>query len=140
MRVSVFATALIFILPFYNCSENNSGKETTSEAVEAIQSWLVLIDDGKFIQSWEETGSLFKNQIPDSQWVKTMENSRKPFGKVISRKVKSAQFKKSLPGVPDGQYVVAVFKTEFENKKQAVETVSATNENKQWKVVGYFIR
>lgn len=140
MRVSVFATALIFILPFYNCSENNSGKETTSEAVEAIQSWLVLIDDGKFIQSWEETGSLFKNQIPDSQWVKTMENSRKPFGKVISRKVKSAQFKKSLPGVPDGQYVVAVFKTEFENKKQAVETVSATNEIKQWKVVGYFIR
>jgi hypothetical protein len=41
---------------------------------------------------------------------------RKPLGKVISREVKSKSHHTSLPGAPDGEYVVIQFDTSFENK------------------------
>jgi hypothetical protein len=46
-----------------------------------------------------------------------------------------------LPGAPDGQYVVIQFETSFENKHNAVETVTPMLEpNGQWRVSGYYIR
>ncbi len=47
----------------------------------------------------------------------------------------------SLPGAPDGNYVVIQFKTTFEHKAQAVETVTPMLENDGvWRVTGYFIK
>ncbi len=47
----------------------------------------------------------------------------------------------SLPGAPDGAYVVIQYGTSFENRKHAVETVTPMRErNGAWRVSGYFIR
>jgi hypothetical protein len=47
----------------------------------------------------------------------------------------------SLPGAPDGEYVVIQFKTAFENKKFAIETVTPMLDGDgKWRVSGYFIR
>jgi hypothetical protein len=45
--------------------------------------------------------------------------------------LKSAEYKTSLPGAPDGEYVVLIFNTVFENKKAAVETVTMTPEKRR---------
>ncbi|MGB3565135.1 MAG: DUF4019 domain-containing protein, partial [Thermoanaerobaculia bacterium] len=64
-----------------------------------------------------------------------------PLGKVLSRKVKSKQYATSLPGAPDGEYVVIQFETSFENKTTAIETVTPMkDEDGKWRVSGYFIR
>jgi hypothetical protein len=54
--------------------------------------------------------------------------------------VESAQYRTSLPGAPDGEYVVIRFKTEFENKKEAYETVTPMKDKDgEWRVSGYYI-
>jgi hypothetical protein len=47
----------------------------------------------------------------------------------------------SLPGAPDGEYVVIQFATSFENKKSAIETVTPMlDSDGEWRVSGYFIK
>jgi hypothetical protein len=66
---------------------------------------------------------------------------RKPLGKPISRQVKTKTYKTSLPGAPDGEYVVIQFETSFENKKSAIETVTPMmDKDGTWRVSGYFIK
>lgn len=58
-----------------------------------------------------------------------------------SRKLKSATYTKTLPGAPDGEYVVIQYDSSFVNKKSAVETVTPMlDKDGKWRVSGYFIR
>lgn len=60
---------------------------------------------------------------------------------MMSRELKSKQYATSLPGAPDGEYVVIQFKTAFENKKSVVETITPMlDKDKKWRVSGYFIK
>ena len=60
---------------------------------------------------------------------------------MVSRKIKSQQYATSLPGAPDGEYVVIQYATTFENKADAVETVTPMlDKDGQWKVSGYYIK
>ena len=47
---------------------------------------------------------------------------------------------KSVPGMPDGEYLIIQFDSDFENKKGVVETVTTMKEDGVWKPMGYFIR
>ena len=46
----------------------------------------------------------------------------------------------SLPGVPDGQYMILLFDSQFEHLDPAIETLTLVNEEREWRVVGYYIR
>jgi predicted SnoaL-like aldol condensation-catalyzing enzyme len=66
---------------------------------------------------------------------------RAPLGKVVSRKAYSKKYSESLPGAPDGKYVVIQYESSFEKKKAAVETVTAAlDEDGRWRVSGYFMK
>jgi uncharacterized protein DUF4019 len=55
--------------------------------------------------------------------------------------VKSTTSSKTMPGAPDGDYVLLQFNTTFERKAAAVETVTMVREaDGVWRVVGYFVR
>jgi hypothetical protein len=55
--------------------------------------------------------------------------------------VKAARYTRSLPGVPDGEYVVIQYEAHFEHKDGAIETVTPRLEKDgSWKVTGYFVR
>ena len=66
--------------------------EDTAEqaAVSAAESWLSLVDDGKYGESWTEASEVFRNAITQEQWEQALLKVRKPLGKLISRKMKSA--------------------------------------------------
>ena len=58
-----------------------------------------------------------------------------------SRRLVSARFERSLPGVPDGEYVIVQFNSSFEHKADATETVTPMKDpDGQWRVSGYFIK
>jgi hypothetical protein len=70
-----------------------------------------------------------------------MKSTRAPLGAVRTRKLKSATYTKTLPGAPDGEYVVIQYDTSFENKKSAVETITPMlDKDGKWRVSGYFIK
>ncbi|MBU8901898.1 MAG: DUF4019 domain-containing protein, partial [Victivallales bacterium] len=120
-------------------SRQNSKSETA--AIKAAKSWLALLDAGRFQESWEQAAQVFKKAITKEQWAKAMAGLKKAFGKNISRKLKSRRYYTSLPGAPDGKYVVIQFKSSFENKKSAIETITPIlDEDGKWRVSGYFIK
>ena len=124
----------------------NSSLVLADEAVEsfnpaAAQSWLAHIDSGNYARSWKESSAYFRGAMTEKGWVDALNGARKPLGKLTSRKLTKTQSARSLPGAPDGNYVVMQFATGFENKKDAVETVTFMREKDgKWKAAGYHIK
>ena len=115
--------------------------DAEKQALSAAESWLALVDDGKYAESWDSAAEYLKNAVSKNDFVKSLNAARKPLGKLKSREVKSKEYRTSLPGAPDGEYVIIQFKTSLENKKSAVETVTPMLEkDKTWRVSGYYIR
>lgn len=110
-------------------------------ALKASQAWLDLVDSGKYDASWEEASLYFKNSIKKEEWISTIKAVREPLGKLSKRTFKSKQAVDSMPGAPDGDYVIIQYDTSFENKKSAVETVVPMLEKDgKWKISGYYVR
>lgn len=138
-RIIAVGVAVIFLLSAGISRAANAEKERT--AVTAAQKWLGLVDTGKYSESWREAAGYFKSAIQQDQWEQSIRAIRPPLGKVKSRKLKTKAYKTTLPGAPDGQYFVIQFRTSFQNKKSAVETVTPMLDNDgRWRVAGYYIR
>lgn len=111
------------------------------DALAAAQTWLAMIDSGRYADSWNEAARYFRDAVPKEQWVSQLGAVRKPLGRMLGRKVKSAQYTKTLPGAPDGEYVVIQYETSFENKKSALETITPMRDRDgRMRVSGYYIR
>lgn len=111
------------------------------EAVNVANSWLAFVDNGQYSKSWDAAAAYFKAAIRKDQWQASLSAARNPFGRVLSRKVRSRQYATTLPGAPDGEYVVIQYQTSFERKKSAIETVTPMRDKDgKWRVAGYYIR
>lgn len=110
-------------------------------AKEAVLPWLALLDDAKYPESWNAAAPTIQKLVPLDRWTKAMTAVRTPFGKVVRRTLKDAKFTVSVPGAPEGQYVIFQFETVFEHKPAAVETVTPMRTpDGAWKVAGYYIK
>jgi hypothetical protein len=110
-------------------------------AQSAAEEWLSLVDAGNYAKSWSEAAVGFKRVVDQPGWEKALNGVRAPLGKALSRTLKSAKYTTTLPGAPDGEYVVIQFDASFEKKQGAVETVTPTKEpDGYWRVSGYFIK
>ena len=115
--------------------------EQTDQAVAAAKTWLGLVDAKQYKESWVEAAPFFKEKVKEEDWVKMVSAVRGPLGDMKSRELIGAQYTKNLPGAPAGEYVVMQFKTAFQNKPEAVETVTPMKDDKgAWRVSGYFIK
>jgi hypothetical protein len=120
---------------------SGANKEVKSAAVTAAETWLAGIDAGNYSQSWKEAAVFFQAAITEDGWNAALTDVRKPLGDLVSRNLKSAQTTKSLPGAPEGEYVVMQFDTSFAAKKTAVETVTFRREKDAlWRAAGYYIK
>jgi hypothetical protein len=135
-------TSVATIAVLIGASLQTSVADTPEAAAEAAaQTWLGLLDAGDYAKSWDTSARYFRNSVPQSQWVSRVSAVRGPLGAVKSRRVASAKFARSLPGAPDGEYVVITFSTSFEHKAEAAETVTPMKDaDGQWRVSGYYIK
>lgn len=138
LKVKV-AGVLFFVLSLAVCAHSQQNPEQLAR--QSAESWLALVDSGKFAGSWQEASSIFKAHVTKDQWQSMLQATRDPLGKMTSRKLKSASYTKTLPGAPDGDYVVLQYDTTFEHKQSAVETITPMlDKDGQWRVSGYFIK
>jgi hypothetical protein len=93
-------------------------------AQSTAEAWLKLVDEGKYDAAWEQSARLFRGAVTKEQWRQAASGTRKPLGKLRSRAVKSRQSTTTLPGAPDGKYVVIQYEAVFEGKATAVETIT----------------
>jgi hypothetical protein len=136
-----FLSAAALVANFASGCGAKADTGTEKAATSAAQTWLAVIDNGDYVQSWQNASVFFQSAVTEEKWKSSLETFRKPLGNLLSRKVKSAEHMTELPGAPDGQYVVMQFETSFANKKSAIETVTFMLEKDgQWKFAGYFIK
>jgi len=137
-NIAAVAVGLLIIVSGFGLG---SPQDSQEQATNAAESWLVLLDAGNFAESWEAASSLVKNAVSKDQWIQSMESASQMFGHPIKRTLKTRKYLTSLPGAPDGHYVVIQYDTTFEKKQSAVETVTPMLESDgQWKVSGYRIK
>jgi hypothetical protein len=111
------------------------------QARQAARAWLALVDAGDYAGSWDAAAGYFRAAITKDPWQRSLAAARTPLGRLVSREFTSAQYATSLPGAPDGEYVVIRFATAFENKAASVETVTPMmDKDGKWRVSGYYIR
>jgi hypothetical protein len=140
MRRTLMFLSLIAIVCSVGCGSSGSA-DPEKAAVAAAEAWLSLVDEGDYAGSWDGAASFFKSAVGQAQWVQTMDTSRKPFGKNTSRKLISKSYSTTLPGAPDGEYVVIQFEASFENKPSAIETITPMKDTDgKWRVSGYFMK
>ena len=139
-RAKLYAVIVIAIL--WCCiSMNALANENVVKAVAAAKIWLALVDQGRYGESWETAAEYFKQAITKDKWEQTITAVRRPMGRMLSRKLLSNTYTQSLPGAPDGEYVVIQFETSFKNKKSGIETVTPMlDKDGKWKVSGYYIK
>jgi hypothetical protein len=135
VTVVIVALALTLGLPAWALDQDEIAAAKNAEA------WLVLVDQQKYGESWDAAARLFQDTVARDMWKDALGAVRGPLGKIVSRRVKSAESRTSLPGAPDGKYVIIQYDTTFENKKNSVETITPMQEaDGSWKVTGYFIK
>ncbi len=137
----IAAAGVLITIVLLVCISCGTDSEKEKAALAAAEQWLALIDEGKYAESWQESAGLFRNAVRQNQWEQMVQSVRTPLGKMISRKLNAKEYRTSVPGAPDGQYVVIQFETSFQNKQSAVETVTPLlDQDGRWRVSGYYIR
>ena len=117
------------------------GMDNGKGAVIAAEKWLALVDAGKYADSWKEAAGYFKKAVNQDQWEQSLQSARQPLGELISRNLSSKVYTKTLPGAPDGEYVIMQYEASFQNKKSALETVTCVKEKDgRYRVAGYYIK
>lgn len=115
--------------------------ETLKKALTSAKEWLKLIDADDYAKSWKETAPFFQKMVPEEKWIEQLSAIRKPFGAMKSRAIITSRKMSSPPNAPKGEYVIFQFRTSFENKSDAIETVTPMlGEDGEWRVSGYYIR
>lgn len=138
--LSAMVLAVLAGLPLL-IAEPMRAEEPNAEAQKAATEWLALIDAGKLEDSWTQAHTLFKEKLAKENWVAMVTDLSSRLGKLKSRKLRVAQPTKSLPGAPEGEYVVFVFDSFYENLPDAVDTlVTAKDKDGSWRVTGYSVQ
>jgi hypothetical protein len=117
-----------------------SRAEDEAGARKVAEAWLAIHDAGRHGETWDASAKLVQDKIPREQWEKAMRAATESFGALKSRTVLSSSAVRELPGMPDGEYVVLTYRSSFEHKAQAVETIIPMLEDGTWKVMTYRVR
>ena len=107
----------------------------------ASRSWLAKLDAGDYGGTWDAAAAPFRKAITRNKWEADVGSVRKALGPLQERSNRGARFTRSLPGAPDGDYVLLQNDARFQNKAAAIESITMSREaDGVWRVVGYFIR
>ncbi|HEV7414180.1 MAG TPA: DUF4019 domain-containing protein [Casimicrobiaceae bacterium] len=108
---------------------------------EKARMWLADTDRGNAAQSWKNAGKQFRDAITAERWAESLKGVRPPLGALSQRAQLGTQFRKNIPGAPDGEYAIVLFRTTFAKKMDARETLTLEHEpDGAWRVIGYLIQ
>ncbi len=102
--------------------------------------FLGYLDHRRFADSYAYTGMLIRAQLDRDSYAKQLEKARAGVGALLSRELTNATYATTLPGAPEGQYVVLNYGASFANRQQAEETVTLAFAKGYWRVSGYYIK
>lgn len=115
--------------------------KTTDKAVqEAAESWLRLIDSGKYAESWDELAEAMKAKITKESWEKLRDSVARPVNAEAgkSRTLTRSISVPSLPSLPDQVGMRLEYQAPNDEHHSEMEMVELVLEGvRGWRVVNY---
>jgi hypothetical protein len=102
--------------------------------------FLGYLDNGHFADSYAYTGVLIRNSLDREAYAAKVQTARSGVGTLQGRELIDASYTTSVPGAPEGQYVVLHYHVGFTNRQDAIETVTLAFAKGYWRVSGYYIK
>src|SRR5689334_5930601 len=109
-------------------------------AQEAAESWLRLIDAGKYAESWDELAEVAKANVTKESWEKLRNDGATPNGadEGKARKLTHAQSTSSLRSVKDKAGVMLSYRSRLDSHRSVTEIVELVQEEgRGWRVAFY---
>jgi len=102
--------------------------------------FLGYLDQGRYADSYAYTGMLIRAQLDRDAYAAQIEKIRAGAGALQGRDPIDASYATTVPGAPEGQYVVLHYHSNFANRGEAVETLTLAFAKGYWRVSGYYIK
>jgi hypothetical protein len=127
---------------FYPQFSRKPDQQRIDDSSAAAIAFLDRIDQAQYAQSWQTAAAYLKNEVPLEQWTEKLTEVRTATGKILNRREKKNFYsKEQKEGLPEGEYMVYIFSSKFENRADMTETVTVMLESDAvWRVAGYFIK
>jgi hypothetical protein len=139
MKLKIILTVLA--LCFSTGAIASPNKVDTAAVKIVVEKWLALVDSGQYETSWKRSSELLRSKVSKSDFKDQLSKARGPLGRLLKRELRLKETESSLPGAPDGQYIIFQYVSSFANKENATETVTPhLDKDKHWRISGYVIR
>lgn len=143
MQRGLAVSFCIFVILLAGCASHREARTEKraheTAARSAAMRWLNLLDQGDYQEAFEWEAQDFRMSRTQAQFVRYMQARRAPFGHALGRKFIGAANVQKLVGVPEGNYVSVLFKTQFEKKSETAERVILVQQEAGWRVLEYRI-
>jgi len=140
-RVHIFLTVIALVIIFYPMLSRKPDQQRIDASSVVAASFFELVDAGQYAESWDTCATYLKKEVPQQEWVEKLSAVRSVAGKLLERTQKDYAYTKNMDeSIPNGEYMVYHFDSNFENKDHLTETVTVMLEaDSVWRVAGYFI-
>ena len=133
---SIWLAGLILIIA--GCATHAPQEDVRAD--RAARQWLALVDRGTYERSWQQASAMFQNGIDQDAWVEAVRNARAGTATPNQRELVSIAHTRQLPGVPENDYVVLVYASQFDDRPPIQETLTLARGDDELKTAGYFLR
>jgi hypothetical protein len=102
--------------------------------------FMGYLDQGRYADSYAYTGMPIRTQLDREAFAAEIAKTRNGTGALQGRELIDSAYTTSVPGAPDGQYVVLHYHANFAIRQDVVETVTLAFAKGYWRVVGYYLK
>lgn len=136
-RAVTYALAFVLISSVLYADTEESQLATSAIAAK---SWVDLVDQGRYGESWDTASSLLKRTMSKAEWQRVLDATRKPLGAVASRTIADQRMAPNPKGLPPGDYMVLLYSTAFTAKPKGKELITMEKgSDGQWRVMTYLV-
>ena len=68
-----------------------AAEKAEDSATKSAESWLSLVDQGKYAESWDVAAKVFQGALTRDKCKEALGSARAPLGALVSRRVRSAE-------------------------------------------------
>jgi hypothetical protein len=109
------------------------------QARQTLESWLQLVDQGEFVDAWQQAGDKLQQAVSRQDWLARFQALEFADGRIRQRRLVNEAIYQLLPDAEPGQYLVSVYASQFGTSLQDKgEVVTVSQEPSGWQVVGYY--
>ena len=134
---AVAVAGSVFLL-FLFCLSLPAAAEMKTPVIAAAESFFELRDAGSLQQAWWEGSEILHQTTRMDRWMEDMRIQSELMGDLVKRSLRSRVQRSTMPGLPDGEYVILLYDVSFEHKKAGLEILVMLHDaSGDWRLVSY---